>query len=99
QAFSVRLCLRRVRSAFLPYPRVILGLFRAHRFGPPAGFTLPSPWTGVDHTVSGLRLRTQIALFRLAFAAAPALKALTSHANATRRFILQKAGHHPSRGL
>src|SRR5699024_11376927 len=32
-----------------------------------------SPWTWVDHTVSGLRLHTQIALFRLAFAAASCL--------------------------
>src|SRR5690606_28661400 len=99
KAISGRTSYLRVRLAFHPYPRLIRGLFNAHRFGPPAGFTLPSPWTGVDHTDSGLRLRTQIALFRLAFATAPALQALTSHANATRRFILQKARHHPSKGL
>jgi hypothetical protein len=40
-------------------------------FGPPCGFTRTSSCTGIDHTVSGLRLRT-LALFRLAFAAAPA---------------------------
>jgi hypothetical protein len=48
-------------------------------FGPPVRVTAPSPWTGVDHTVSGLRPRTQVALFRLAFAAAPA-----SHLNLAR---------------
>src|SRR5699024_11437490 len=37
---------------------------------PPVTVTCPSPWTWVDHTVSGLRLHTEIALFRLAFAAA-----------------------------
>src|SRR5699024_2513377 len=31
------------------------------------------PWTWVDHTVSGLRPHTKIALFRLAFASAPCL--------------------------
>src|SRR6476660_2964215 len=48
-------------------------------FGPPVRVTAPSPWTGVDHSVSGLRPRTIIALFRLAFAAAPA-----SHLNLAR---------------
>ena len=38
------------------------------------------------------------ALFRLAFAAAPSLN-LTSHAIVTRRFILQKARHHPLTGF
>ena len=59
KAISGRTSYLRVRLAFHPYPRLIRRLFNAYRFGPPAGFTLPSPWTGVDHTVSGLRLRTK----------------------------------------
>ena len=39
------------------------------------------------------------ALFRLALAAAPRLKRLTSPAKVTRRFIMQKARRHPTKGL
>ena len=72
KAISGRTSYLRVRLEFLPYPHVIPELFNAREFGPPVSVTSPSPCTGVDHTVSGLRPRTNFALFRLAFAAAPA---------------------------
>jgi hypothetical protein len=74
KAISGRTSYLRVRLEFLPYPHVIPELFNAHEFGPPVSVTSPSPCTGVDHPVSGLRLRTKGALFRLAFAAAPSLR-------------------------
>ena len=74
KAISGRTSYLRVRLEFLPYPHLIPELFNAREFGPPAGVTLPSPCTGVDHTVSGLRPRTILALFRLAFASAPPLQ-------------------------
>ena len=58
-------------------------------FGPPWDFTPTSTCSWIGHPVSGLRHAT-IALFRLAFAAAPVLKTLTSLHNATRRSVLQK---------
>ena len=58
-------------------------------FGPPWSFTSTSTWPWIGHPVSGLRPAT-IALFRLAFAAAPSLQLLTSLQNATRRSVLQK---------
>jgi hypothetical protein len=72
KAISGRTSYLRVRLEFLPYPHVIPELFNAREFGPPVSVTSPSPCTGVDHPVSGLRPRTTIALFRLAFAAASA---------------------------
>src|SRR6478609_8862930 len=74
KAISGRTSYLRVRLEFLPYPHLIPELFNAREFGPPVRVTAPSPWTGVDHTVSGLRPRTNVALFRLAFAAAPPLR-------------------------
>lgn len=73
KAISGRTSYLRVRLEFLRYPHLIPGFFNRRGFGPPVGITLPSPWTWVDHTVSGLRLHT-LALFRLAFAAAPSLR-------------------------
>jgi len=77
KAISGRTSYLRVRLEFLPYPHLIPAFFNMRGFGPPVSVTSPSPWTGVDHTVSGLRPRTPNAsiggaLFRLAFAAAPA---------------------------
>src|SRR5690348_423550 len=84
KAISGRTSYLRVRLEFLPYPHLIPAFFNMRGFGPPVSVTSPSPWTGVDHTVSGLRPRTEsntkycyfvslcFALFRLAFAAAPA---------------------------
>ena len=56
---------------FLRYPHLIPALFNVRGFGPPLHFTATSTCPGVDHSVSGLRPRT-LALFRRAFAAAPA---------------------------
>lgn len=72
KAISGRTSYLRVRLEFLRYPHLIPALFNVRGFGPPVRVTAPSPWTGVDHTVSGLRPRTIDALFRLAFAAATA---------------------------
>ena len=74
KAISGRTSYFRVRLAFHPYPHLIPAIFNLRGFGPPVRVTAPSPWTGVDHPVSGLRLRTPSALFRLAFATAPALR-------------------------
>ena len=63
---------------FHRYTQLIPALFNVRGFGPPLHFTATSPCPGVDHTVSGLRPRT-VALFRRAFAAAPA-----SHLNLAR---------------
>jgi len=52
----------------------------------------PCPW--VAHTVSG-RFNATARPFRLAFASAPAVTALTSPRKTTRRLILQKARRHP----
>lgn len=79
KAISGRTSYLRVRLEFLRYPHLIPEFFNIRGFGPPVRVTAPSPWTGVDHTVSGLRPRTKLALFRLAFAAAPA-----SHLNLAR---------------
>lgn len=79
KAISGRTSYLRVRLEFLRYPHLIPALFNVRGFGPPVRVTVPSSWTGVDHPVSGLRPRTKIALFRLAFAAAPA-----SHLNLAR---------------
>ena len=73
KAISGRTSYLRVRLAFHPYPQLIPCLFNDSEFGPPVGFTPPSPWPWVDHTVSGLQHAT-FALFRLAFASAPALR-------------------------
>ena len=64
--------------------------FNGCAFGPPLPFTATSAWTWVDHPVSGLRILTNGALFRLGFPSAPRLKRLTSPAPATRRTVLQK---------
>ena len=71
KAISERTSYLQVRLEFLRYPHLIPALFNVRGFGPPVSVTSPSPWTWVDHLVSGLRPHTQYALFRLAFAAAP----------------------------
>ena len=63
----------RVRLEFLRYPQVIRARFRVRRFGPPLHFTATSTCPWIDHSVSGLLHATITALFRLAFASAPAL--------------------------
>lgn len=59
KAISGRTSYLRVRLEFLRYPHLIPALFNVRGFGPPVRVTAPSPWTGVDHTVSGLRPHTQ----------------------------------------
>ena len=63
---------------FLRYPHLIRYHFNGSRFGPPWSFTSTSSWTWVGHTVSGRIQLTSYALLRLALAAAPRLKRLTS---------------------
>ena len=58
KAISERTSYLRVRLAFHPYPHLIPAFFNIRGFGPPVSITLPSPWTCVDHLVSGLRLQT-----------------------------------------
>jgi hypothetical protein len=94
KAISGRTSYLRVRLEFLPYPHVIPELFNVHEFGPPVSVTLPSPCTGVDHTVSGLRPRTY-SPYSDSLSLRLRLISLTLHVNVTRRFILQKARHHP----
>src|SRR5438094_10666651 len=72
----------RVRLAFHLYPQLISQLFNVEEFGPPRSFTSASTWPWVAHSVSGLVHATTglatHALFRLAFASASAVQALTS---------------------
>ena len=89
-AISRRTSYLRVRLEFLPYAHLIPTLFNGCAFGPPLPFTATSTWTWVDHPVSGLRILTICALFRLGFPSAPHLKCLTSPADVTRRTVLQK---------
>jgi hypothetical protein len=71
KAISGRTSYLRVRLEFHRYPQLIPAFFNMRGFGPPVSVTSPSSCPGVDHSVSGLRLQT-LALFRRAFAAAPA---------------------------
>src|SRR6478736_2032638 len=97
KAISGRTSYLRVRLEFLRYPHLIPALFNVRGFGPPVRVTAPSPWTGVDHTVSGLRPRT-IAPYSDSLSLRLRLSTLTLHGIVTRRFILQKARHHPVTG-
>ena len=89
KAISERTSYIRVRLEFLRYPHLITGHFNGRVFGPPWSFTSTSTWTWVGHPVSGRVQPTSYALFRLALAAAPNLKFLTSLVTHTRRTILQ----------
>ena len=95
KAISGRTSYLRVRLEFLRYPHLIPALFNVRGFGPPVGITPPSPWTWVDHTVSGLRPRT-IAPYSDSLSLRLRLFNLTLHVIVTRRFILQKARRHTS---
>ena len=97
KAISERTSYLQVRLEFLRYPHLIPALFNVRGFGPPVSVTSPSPWTWVDHLVSGLRPRTHSPYsdslsLRLRFLS------LTLHVIVTRRFILQKARYHPLTG-
>ena len=97
KAISERTSYLQVRLEFLRYPQVIQALFNVPWFGPPVRFTAPSTWTWVDHMVSGLRLHTH-SPYSDSLSLRLRLFDLTSHAIVTRRFILQKARHHPLTG-
>ena len=94
KAISGRTSYFRVRLEFLRYPHLIPAFFNMRGFGPPVRVTAPSPWTGVDHTVSGLRPHTK-SPYSDSLSLRLRLFTLTLHGNVTRRFILQKARHHP----
>ena len=94
KAISERTSYLRVRLEFLRYPHLIRYHFNGSRFGPPWSFTSTSTWTWVGHPVSGRIQLTSYALFRLALAAAPDQKSLTSPVTFTRRTILQKVPDH-----
>ena len=58
KAISERTSYLQVRLEFLRYPHLIPALFNVRGFGPPSSVTWTSPWTWVDHLVSGLRPHT-----------------------------------------
>ena len=97
KAISERTSYLQVRLEFLRYPHLIQALFNVPWFGPPVRFTAPSTWTWVDHLVSGLRQHT-LPPYSDSLSLRLRLFILTSHVNVTRRFILQKARHHPLTG-
>ncbi len=69
--------------AFHPYPQLIRGLLKVHRFGPPPGFTRASSWPRVDHLRFGSSPGDWlVAGFGLAFAAPPGPPALRLAAGA-----------------
>ena len=94
KAISERTSYIRVRLEFLRYPHLITGLFNGRVFGPPWSFTSTSACSWLGHSVSGRIPLTNVALLRLAFAAAPDLKSLTLLVTFTRRTILQKVPYH-----
>ena len=65
--------------AFHPYPQLIPNFFNSNGFGPPLGVTRASSWPWVDRFGFGSTATYSIRPCRLAFASAPAQKALTSH--------------------
>src|SRR5699024_5225550 len=79
KAISERTSYLRVRFAILPYSHLIPAFFNIRGFGPPVSVTLPSPWTWVDHTISGLRPYTTIALIKTRFLFRPVFEHLTLH--------------------
>ena len=88
----------RVRLEFHRYPQVIRSRFLVSRFGPPFGFTQTSTCPWIDHSVSGLLHHTK-APYSDSLSLRLRLFNLTSHDTITRRFILQKARHHPLTGF
>ena len=97
KAISERTSYLQVRLEFLRYPHLIPALFNVRGFGPPVSVTLPSPWTWVDHLVSGLQPHTH-SPYSDSLSLRLRLISLTLHGIVTRRFILQKARYHPLTG-
>ena len=94
---SERTSYLQVRLEFHRYPHLIRSLFNVSRFGPPSSVTWTSTWTWVDHLVSGLRTHTQSPCSD-SLSLRLRIICLTLHVYVTRRFILQKARHHPLTG-
>jgi hypothetical protein len=97
KAISERTSYLQVRLEFLRYPHLIPALFNVRGFGPPSSVTWTSPWTWVDHLVSGLRPHTHTP-YSDSLSLRLRLFNLTLHGIVTRRFILQKARYHPLTG-
>src|SRR5690625_938573 len=76
---------------------LIRSLFNVSRFGPPSSVTWTSAWTWVDHLVSGLQSHTKTPISD-SLSLRLRIRCLTLHVITTRRFILQKARHHPLTG-
>ena len=98
KAISERTSYLQVRLEFHRYPQLIPAIFNLRGFGPPARFTAPSTWSWVGHLVSGLRQPTARPI-QTRFRCGSVFSDLTLLTNATRRFILQKARHHPLTGF
>ena len=98
KAISERTSYLQVRLEFHRYPQLIPAFFNIHGFGPPVCFTTPSTWSWVGHLVSGLHLPTE-APCSDSLSLRLRLFILSSQANVTRRFILQKARHYPLTGF
>ena len=77
--------------AFHSYAHLIRKLFNAYRCGPPAGATLPSSWTCVDHPVSRLPATTMAPSSDSLSLRLRTLRHLASPWRTTRRLIMQKA--------
>ncbi len=97
KAISERTSYLQVRLEFHRYPHLIPAFFNIHGFGPPVCFTTLSTWTWVGHLVSGLHLHTY-SPYSDSLSLRLRIFCLTLHVNVTRRFILQKARHHPLTG-
>ena len=97
KAISERTSYLQVRLEFLRYPHLIQALFNVPWFGPPVRLTAPSTCSWVGHMVSGLRHDTN-SPYSDSVSLRLRLFNLTSHHIVTRRFILQKARHHPLTG-
>jgi hypothetical protein len=98
KAISERTSYLQVRLEFLRYPHLIPALFNVRGFGPPSSVTWTSPWTWVDHLVSGLQPHTK-SPYSDSLSLRLRLFNLTLHVIVTRRFILQKARHYPLTGF
>src|SRR3954468_22921150 len=98
KAISGRTSYLRVRLEFLRYPHLIPAFFNMRGFGPPVSVTWTSPWTWVDHLVSGLQPHTK-SPYSDSLSLRLRLFNLTLHVIVTRRFILQKARHYPLTGF
>ena len=100
QCISGRTSYLQVRLAFHRYPQLIRAVFNRHRSGPSCGDyphcnLAMGRSLGFGSTLTDMLACASDALFALAFAVAAFLQELNLPANVTRRFILQKARHHP----